>query len=63
MRVRDGDTLVSDGPFAETKEFLGGYSDILDCPDRDAALAHAARAPIVEYGSVEVRPIVERPAP
>jgi hypothetical protein len=59
VRVRDGETQITDGPFAETKEYLGGYY-LIECPDLDTALAHAARAPIVSYGSVEVRPIVER---
>jgi hypothetical protein len=56
VRVRDGETQITDGPFAETKEYLGGYY-VLDCPDLDTALAHAARIPSIEYGSVEVRPI------
>lgn len=57
VRVRAGETQITDGPFAATKEYLGGYY-LIDCPDLDAALAHATRAPIVTYGSVEVRPIV-----
>ncbi len=57
VRVRDGETVISDGPFAETKEALGGYY-ILDVPDLDAALAWAAKIPNVGYGSVEVRPVV-----
>lgn len=57
VRVRDGETQIMDGPFATTKEYLGGYY-LIDCADLDAALGHAARAPIVTYGSVEVRPIV-----
>jgi hypothetical protein len=57
VRVRGGETQITDGPFAVTKEYLGGYY-LLDCPDLDAALAHAARSPIVSYGSVEVRPVV-----
>jgi hypothetical protein len=60
VRVRDGRTVVTDGPFAETKEILGGYY-ILDCPDLDTALAWAAKFPNVAYGSIEVRPIVELP--
>jgi hypothetical protein len=59
VRVRGGETQITDGPFAETKEFLGGYY-MLDCPDLDRALAHAARCPIMSVGSVEVRPIVDR---
>jgi hypothetical protein len=59
VRVRDGDMAVTDGPFAVTKEVLAGYF-LLDCVDLDAALAVAARLPIARYGSVEVRPVVER---
>ena len=62
VRVRDGETLISDGPFAETKEMLGGYY-VVDVPDRDAALALAARVPSAPYGTIEVRPIVEFDAP
>ena len=58
VRVRDGKTLHTDGPFAETKEQLGGYY-ILDCKDLDEALAWAAKVPNVGYGSIEVRPILE----
>jgi hypothetical protein len=57
VRVRDGETLLSDGPFAETKENLGGYY-LVDVPDLDAALAWAAKIPNVGYGCVEVRPVV-----
>jgi hypothetical protein len=65
VRVRDGETQITDGPFAETKEFLGGYY-LLDCPDLDTALAQAARVPNAHYGSVEVRPVMDvgaAPAP
>ena len=58
VRVRDGETVISDGPFAETKEALGGYY-LVDVPDLDAALAWAAKIPNVGYGSIEVRPIVK----
>ena len=58
VRVRDGETQITDGPFAETKEILAGYY-LLECPDLDAALAHAARIPNIHYGSTEVRPVVE----
>jgi hypothetical protein len=58
VRVRDGETQITDGPFAETKEYLGGFY-ILDCPDLDTALAHAARMPSIEYGSAEVRPVLQ----
>jgi hypothetical protein len=58
VRVRDGETQLTDGPFAETKETLGGYY-LIDVPDLDTALAYAARVPNVTYGSVEVRPVVD----
>lgn len=56
VRVRNGQTLMTDGPFAETHEQLGGYC-ILDCPSLDDALELAALAPMAYEGSVEVRPI------
>ena len=59
IRVRDGETLTTDGPFAETKEQLGGYY-IVDCGSLDEAIEFAARIPAAERGSVEVRPLVER---
>jgi hypothetical protein len=60
VRVADGQTLTTDGPFAETKEALGGYF-ILDADDLDAAVALAARVPAARYGgAVEIRPLVER---
>ncbi|WP_020673755.1 YciI family protein [Amycolatopsis nigrescens] len=58
VRVRDGETLVSDGPFAETKDFVGGI-DILECADLDEAIAIAARHPYASRGCVEVRPVWE----
>jgi hypothetical protein len=57
VRVREGETLLTDGPFAETKEALGGYY-IVDVPDLDSALKWAARIPSAPYGSVEVRPVM-----
>jgi hypothetical protein len=60
VRVREGETLVSDGPFAETKEMLGGYY-LIDVPDLDAALQWAAKVPNAPYGSVEVRPLMVLP--
>jgi hypothetical protein len=54
--MRNGDRVVSDGPFAETKEWLGGYY-VIDAPDLDAALDHASRMPNIDYGTVEVRPV------
>lgn len=56
VRVRNGDTLLTDGPFAETKEVLGGFY-IIDVPDLDAALEWAAKMPNIQYGTVEVRPV------
>src|SRR5438132_216973 len=61
VRVRDGRTLVTDGPFAETKEFLGGFY-LLDCRDLDEAIELAKKIPAVERGSIEIRPIWELPA-
>jgi hypothetical protein len=58
VRVRDGQRVVTDGPFAETKEVLGGYY-IVEAPSIDGALEAAAMCPGALYGSVEVRPIVE----
>jgi hypothetical protein len=58
VRVRNGETEVLDGPFAVTKEYLGGYY-LLECADLDEALKHAARVPLARYGSVEVRPVAE----
>jgi hypothetical protein len=58
VRVRDGETLVTDGPFAETKEMLGGYYAV-DLPSREAAIEWAARVPNAPYGSIEVRPVLE----
>jgi hypothetical protein len=60
VRLRKGETEITDGPFAMTKEVLVGYY-LLDCPDLDEALRHAARLPIVRYGSVEVRPVGRHP--
>ena len=57
VRVRNGETQLSDGPFAEIKEQLGGYY-ILDCADLDTALRYAATIPSAKYGSVEVRPLM-----
>lgn len=58
VRVRDGHTLTTDGPFAETKEILGGFY-IVDVADLDEALGYAAMIPGAKTGSVEVRPIVD----
>jgi len=56
VSIRDGKTLVTDGPFAETKEQLGGYY-LIEAADLDAATAIAARIPGARIGSIEVRPI------
>ena len=58
VRVRDGQRLTTDGPFAETKEVLGGYY-LIETEDFDLALEAAARCPGALYGSLEVRPIVD----
>ena len=57
VRVRDGKTLTTDGPFAETREQLGGYY-LVEAKDLDTALAIAARIPGARFGSIEVRPIM-----
>jgi hypothetical protein len=57
VRVRDGKTLTTDGPFAETREQLGGYY-LVEAKDLDTALAIAARIPGAKTGSIEVRPIM-----
>jgi hypothetical protein len=60
VRVQDGQTLTTDGPFAETKEVFGGYY-LYEADDLDAAIELAARIPAARLGgSVEVRPVVER---
>jgi hypothetical protein len=56
VRVREGKTLTTDGPFAETKEQLGGYY-MVEAKDLDAAIKLAARIPGAKYGSIEVRPV------
>ncbi len=58
VRVRNGKTETMDGPFAETKERLGGYY-LLDCRDLDHAIEMAALIPDAKYGTVELRPIME----
>lgn len=57
VRQRGGKVETMDGPFAETKEHLGGYY-VIDVPDLDAALKYAAMVPAVTYGTVEVRPMM-----
>ena len=60
VRLRNGKTLATDGPFAETKEQLGGYY-ILDCKDLEEALDYGARIPTAVHGTIEVRPIMVFP--
>jgi hypothetical protein len=62
IRVRDGKQLISDGPFAETKEQLGGYY-LVEAKDQDEALQIAARIPSARMGSIEVRPIIPHDIP
>ena len=60
VRVRDGKLLVTDGPFAETREQLGGFF-LVDAQDLDAAIEIAGRIPAARKGTVEIRPVVEIP--
>jgi hypothetical protein len=60
VRVREGKRLVTDGPFAETREQLGGYF-LVDAADLDAAISIAARIPGARKGTVEIRPLIEIP--
>ena len=59
VRVRDGETEITDGPFAVTKEVLAGYY-VLECADLDEALKQAARMPMARWGTIEVRPVMSR---
>jgi hypothetical protein len=59
VRVRDGETQITDGPFADTKEVVGGLA-ILECENLDEAIEIAAKVPLADRGAVEIRPIVER---
>lgn len=58
LRIRDGETLITDGPAAEIKEYLGGYS-VIECDDLDEALTHAATIPAARLASVEIRPVFD----
>jgi hypothetical protein len=58
VRVRDGKRFVTDGPFAETREQLGGYF-LIDAKDLDAAIGIAARIPMARKGTIEIRPVIE----
>ena len=60
IRVRDGDTLVTDGPFAEIKEQIGGYY-VLDCADAAEATRWAATIPAAKFGAIEIRPVMVMP--
>lgn len=55
VRVRNGETLITDGPFVETKEFVGGF-DILECADLDEAIEVATKHPMAKFGMLELRP-------
>jgi hypothetical protein len=61
VRVRDGEALVTDGPYVETKELIGGYF-LVDLDDLDQAIELAARVPVARKGSVEIRPLIEAEA-
>lgn len=58
VRVRDGERIVTDGPFAETKEVVGG-AFVIELPDLDEAIRLASQIPVADYGSIEIRPIVQ----
>jgi hypothetical protein len=58
VRVRDGERLITDGPFAETKEILGGVF-LADLPDLDEAIRLAALIPSAKHGSIEIRPVLQ----
>ncbi len=60
VRVREGKRLLTDGPFAETREHLGGYM-LIDVENLDEAIAFAARGPLARVGTIEVRPVREGP--
>jgi hypothetical protein len=62
LRVRDNKRLLTDGPFAETKEQLGGYY-LVEAKDLDEAVSIAARIPSARWGSIEIRPIIPHPMP
>ncbi|MEJ3405520.1 YciI family protein [Rathayibacter sp. YIM 133350] len=56
VKKRDGQVLVTDGPFAEGKEWIAGY-DLVEAPDLDAAIAMASRHPMARFGQIEIRPL------
>jgi len=58
VRVREDEVLLSDGPFAESKEQMGGF-DIVECADLDDAIEVASRHPVAKFGTIEIRPLWE----
>jgi hypothetical protein len=60
VRIRDGKQLITDGPFAETREQLGGYF-LVDASDLDEAISIAAKIPMARKGTIEIRPVIEIP--
>ena len=60
MRVRDGETLVSDGPFAEAKEWIAGF-DLVECADLDEVIEVAAKGPVSWFKTIEIRPVADGP--
>jgi hypothetical protein len=58
VRLRAGEVVLTDGPFAETKEQMAGY-DVIECDDLDAAIEVASKHPVARFGSIEVRPFWE----
>ena len=62
LRLRNGEPMVTDGPFMEIKEVIGGYY-VLNCPDFDEALRWVATIPAARYGAIEVRPVMEMGGP
>jgi hypothetical protein len=58
VRLRDGEVVLSDGPFAETKEQIAGF-DVIECKDLDEAIEVASKHPVARYGTIEVRPFWE----
>ncbi|MBO0839720.1 MAG: YciI family protein [Sciscionella sp.] len=61
VRVRDGEVLITDGPFAETKEQIGGFT-MIECADLDEAIEIASKHPAAGYGMIEIRPIFTPPS-
>jgi hypothetical protein len=62
VRVRDHQVLLTDGPFAETKEQVGGFC-LIDCEDLDEAIEIASKHPAARYGTIEIRPLLAGPPP